>query len=70
MCGIAGLLSAPQNLGFEHVVQQMSDALHHRGPDDGGVWVECEHGIALGHRRLSVIDLYPAWHQPATRPAP
>ena len=64
MCGITGLLSATQKLGFEHVVLQMSNALHHRGPDDGGVWVDQEHGIGLGHRRLSVIDLSPAGHQP------
>ena len=42
----------------------MTNALHHRGPDDGGVWVDQEHGIGLGHCRLSVIDLSPAGHQP------
>jgi asparagine synthase (glutamine-hydrolysing) len=42
----------------------MADALHHRGPDDGGVWVDEAEGIALGHRRLSILDLSPAGHQP------
>jgi asparagine synthase (glutamine-hydrolysing) len=42
----------------------MLKVLHHRGPDDGGMWVDDRQGIALGHRRLSVLDLSPAGHQP------
>jgi asparagine synthase (glutamine-hydrolysing) len=42
----------------------MADTLHHRGPDDGGAWVDDAAGIALGHRRLSILDLSPAGHQP------
>jgi asparagine synthase (glutamine-hydrolysing) len=42
----------------------MADALVHRGPDDGGTWSDAERGVALGHRRLSIIDLSPAGHQP------
>ena len=42
----------------------MNDALLHRGPDDGGVWVDKRVGVALGHRRLSILDLTPAGHQP------
>jgi asparagine synthase (glutamine-hydrolysing) len=42
----------------------MADALQHRGPDDKGVWADPEAGIALGHRRLSILDLSPAGHQP------
>ncbi len=42
----------------------MADSLTHRGPDDAGVWVSAECGIALGHRRLSIVDLSPAGHQP------
>jgi asparagine synthase (glutamine-hydrolysing) len=42
----------------------MADALAHRGPDDSGVWVSSECGLALGHRRLSILDLSPAGHQP------
>jgi asparagine synthase (glutamine-hydrolysing) len=44
----------------------MADQLVHRGPDDSGVWVDGEAGIALGFRRLSIVDLSPAGHQPMT----
>jgi asparagine synthase (glutamine-hydrolysing) len=65
MCGIAGiatwLASAhPQ----EQRVRQMTAALTHRGPDDEGHWCDNETGIALGQRRLSIIDLSPQGHQP------
>lgn len=68
MCGITGIwLTA--NRGTEgtalgHTVQRMADALAHRGPDDAGVWVDADVGVGLGHRRLSIIDLSPAGHQP------
>lgn len=42
----------------------MSDALLHRGPDAGDIWVDAPAGIALGHRRLSILDLSPAGAQP------
>lgn len=42
----------------------MTRTLVHRGPDDGGVWVDAEAGAALGNRRLAVVDLSPAGHQP------
>lgn len=42
----------------------MADALTHRGPDDGGAWADAEAGIALSHRRLAIVDLSPAGHQP------
>ncbi|HSP31171.1 MAG TPA: asparagine synthetase B, partial [Halomonas sp.] len=42
----------------------MADTLRHRGPDDGGIWVDGDAGVALGHRRLSILDLSPAGHQP------
>ncbi|HEX8948308.1 MAG TPA: asparagine synthase (glutamine-hydrolyzing) [Dissulfurispiraceae bacterium] len=45
-------------------IAAMTDALSHRGPDDRGIWVEESAGIALGHRRLSIIDLSPQGHQP------
>jgi asparagine synthase (glutamine-hydrolysing) len=44
----------------------MADQLVHRGPDDSGVWVDAEAGIALGFRRLAIVDLSPAGHQPMT----
>jgi asparagine synthase (glutamine-hydrolysing) len=42
----------------------MASALSHRGPDDSGYWLDQTAGIALGHRRLSIVDLSPAGHQP------
>lgn len=42
----------------------MTDALVHRGPDDAGIWLDDAAGVALGHRRLSIVDLSPAGHQP------
>ena len=66
MCGIAGFCSA---VGFEgraatrHAVV-MANAITHRGPDDSGVWVDPEAGVALAHRRLSILDLSSAGHQP------
>ena len=42
----------------------MTDALAHRGPDDAGTWTKPAAGIALGHRRLSILDLSPLGHQP------
>ena len=42
----------------------MTDAIVHRGPDDGGAWVDAGMGVALGHRRLSILDLSPLGHQP------
>lgn len=66
MCGITGFL---QRDGFSTPearakVTAMADTLHHRGPDDSGSWVDPDAGIALGFRRLSIIDLTPAGHQP------
>ena len=42
----------------------MTAPLHHRGPDDEGVWLDSGAGVALGHRRLAVLDLSPSGHQP------
>ncbi|HSD11569.1 MAG TPA: asparagine synthase (glutamine-hydrolyzing) [Candidatus Binatia bacterium] len=67
MCGISGLLDrsgAHERGEMEAIVSCMADALHHRGPDDSGTWVDAEAGIALGHRRLAIVDLSPAGHQP------
>jgi asparagine synthase (glutamine-hydrolysing) len=66
MCGIAGFL-APGGLTAAHpldAVRGMTSALAHRGPDDSGHWCDDDAGVALGHRRLSIIDLSPQGHQP------
>jgi asparagine synthase (glutamine-hydrolysing) len=64
MCGICGIMrfGETDERPDWSVVQPMTDSLAHRGPDDRGVW--CDNRIALGHRRLSVIDLSPAGHNP------
>ncbi len=67
MCGFTGFLDtsgvlSPNDLETEVIA--MRDTIVHRGPDAGGVWVDAEAGVALGHRRLSIIDLSEAGHQP------
>lgn len=65
MCGIAGLIdTAGRTADLENAARRMADAIFRRGPDDHGVWVDAESGVALSHRRLSIIDLSPAGHQP------
>ena len=66
MCGIAGFVAASSIAGSdrETIAQRMAASLSHRGPDDQGIWRDDEAGAALVHRRLSIIDLSPAGHQP------
>ncbi len=66
MCGLAGFISpANRQASFlEMDATAMANAIRHRGPDDSGTWVDQAAGIGLGHRRLSVLDLSPAGHQP------
>jgi asparagine synthase (glutamine-hydrolysing) len=63
MCGIVG--SASVNKPFSHsLLLEMRDTLRHRGPDDVGAWWSEDGLVALGHRRLAIIDLSPAGRQP------
>jgi asparagine synthase (glutamine-hydrolysing) len=67
MCGISGFLDSGHRFGHDELqatVSEMIDTLHHRGPDDSGAWTDATAGIALGHRRLSIVDLSPLGHQP------
>jgi asparagine synthase (glutamine-hydrolysing) len=67
MCGFAGFLGAGpfQTKGEQNAfLKRMTDTILYRGPDDAGYWCDGERGIALGHRRLSILDLSPAGHQP------
>jgi len=67
MCGFAGFIdSRPQRSQdeLERICRAMNQTLAHRGPDDAGQWVDPGRGAALGHRRLSIIDLSPAGSQP------
>lgn len=68
MCGIAGVLTTaggPRER-LERDAVAMADCMAHRGPDDHGLWSDPEAGIALTHRRLSIVDLSPMGHQPMT----
>ncbi len=65
MCGIAGIY-APQASDLRASIGAMTDALVHRGPDDGQVLIESSVPLGLGHRRLSILDLSPLGRQPMT----
>ncbi len=62
MCGIAGLINFNGQSVSPIILKRMTDAIAHRGPDSEGHWIRGNVGI--GHRRLSIIDLSPAGHQP------
>ena len=62
MCGIAGVLHFDAKPIEAHKLIEMRDILQHRGPDDAGYWID--NPVGLAHRRLSIIDLSPAGHQP------
>ena len=73
MCGIAGILNNHGQKGIEdrimllRSIQKMTDTLQHRGPDGEGHWINESGAVALGHRRLSIIDLSNAGAQPMQR---
>lgn len=71
MCGVTGILAAAGTDGsISHaMVHRMTETLEHRGPDDAGVWVDDVAGVALGFRRLSILDLSPAGRQPMLSPS-
>lgn len=66
MCGFAGFLRAGLDSldSLTALATGMANAIAHRGPDDAGAWADAQAGIALGHRRLSIVDLSSAGHQP------
>lgn len=64
MCGLAGGWSPADFAALDAALPAMSGALRHRGPDADGSWTDPEAGIALGHRRLAILDLSPAGQQP------
>lgn len=64
MCGIAGFLGTCSAGATREIAGAMSRSLEHRGPDDDGIWIDTEAGVSLIHRRLSIVDLSPAGHQP------
>jgi asparagine synthase (glutamine-hydrolysing) len=66
MCGIAGIFDPrlPVASTLQNRIAAMTASLAHRGPDDSGEWMDATCGVALGHRRLSIVDLSPEGHQP------
>jgi asparagine synthase (glutamine-hydrolysing) len=65
VCGIVGVFSFAANAeGQVDQTVRMRDAIKHRGPDDAGVWQSTCGRVVFGHRRLSIVDLSPAGHQP------
>ena len=67
MCGLTGFWASksqlPRSVNLQ-ACESMANALLHRGPDDLGIWLDESEGVALGHRRLAILDLSPAGHQP------
>jgi asparagine synthase (glutamine-hydrolysing) len=66
MCGLAGFFgpATSSDVELSAIAQRMNDTIYLRGPDSHGVWSDEANGIALGHRRLSILDLSPEGHQP------
>ena len=67
MCGLTGFFDPSGNCSEKDmatIVKKMATTLRHRGPDDDGIWCDGDAGIAIGHRRLAIIDLSSQGHQP------
>ncbi len=70
MCGIAGFIGGRfDQQGARSTLARMTGAIAYRGPDSAGAWLEAEQRVALGHRRLAILDLSPAGEQPMTSPS-
>lgn len=64
MCGFAGILAPGLDAEDQAALFAMSARIVHRGPDDEGVWSDADAGVGLAHRRLSILDVSAAGHQP------
>lgn len=64
MCGITGIIALNGNRAEHTALQRMMDAITHRGPDGAGTWFNVDGSVALGHRRLAIIDPGEGGHQP------
>jgi asparagine synthase (glutamine-hydrolysing) len=70
MCGLTGIWAPrPLEPNAATIVSAMNDMLRARGPDSDGVWLDAPAGVALGHRRLAILDLSPEGHQPMASPS-
>jgi asparagine synthase (glutamine-hydrolysing) len=68
MCRIAGIWNPSDKENLQNICVKMRDIMCNGGPDDAGLYFDEKAGLALGHRRLSIIDLSPTGHQPMTSP--
>lgn len=71
MCGLSGFIDTTSARGpaeRERILAAMTAAIVHRGPNSQGLWLSGDAVVGLGHRRLSILDLSPAGHQPMTSP--
>jgi len=60
MCGLSGILSTNKNKSYlSDLINPFLNSLHHRGPDSNGIFIDENKGVALGHNRLSILDLSP-----------
>jgi asparagine synthase (glutamine-hydrolysing) len=69
MCGVAGFIDFSRQSKSESLLgslKRMTDSIVHRGPDDEGLWTDERFGLALGFRRLAILDLSPLGKQPMT----
>jgi asparagine synthase (glutamine-hydrolysing) len=64
MCGIAGIVNLRGNAVEQAGISRLTDLLAHRGPDGEGIWYSADRSVALGHRRLAIIDPGPGGYQP------
>jgi len=64
MCGLTGYLTGITQAHASEVLAKMGNTIAYRGPDDSGIWQDESAGVGLVHRRLSILDLSPAGHQP------
>ena len=70
MCGICGIRAFSDSFACDdELVVRMRDTMVHRGPDDAGAWTDARGNCALGHRRLAIVDLSAAGHQPMANEA-
>ncbi|AWB90140.1 asparagine synthase (glutamine-hydrolyzing) [Salinibacterium hongtaonis] len=64
MCGFSGYMEQLGGGSNQEIIRRMNDTICHRGPDNAGYWSDASVGIVLGHRRLAILDLSEAGHQP------
>ena len=69
MCGVLGFIEKLEKIEAEKILGVMANQTKHRGPDNTGIWYYEEDGVALGHNRLSILDLSVTANQPMVSPS-